>query len=68
LPDTKTWTPGRRSDDPLQQALRDGFGIEVPVPLWPSPPRRLVRVSAQLYNHRDQYARLASALVTLLAG
>ena len=66
LPDATTWESGRRSDDHLQQALRDRFGIEVPVPLWPAPPRRLVRVSAQLYNRADQYAELAAALVTLL--
>jgi isopenicillin-N epimerase len=66
LPDVATWTPGRRSDDHLQQALRDRFAIEVPVPLWPGPPRRLVRVSAQLYNRAEQYAGLAAALVALL--
>jgi len=66
LPEATSWTSGRRSDDHLQQALRDRFGIEVPVPLWPAPPRRLVRVSAQLYNRAEQYAGLAAALVTLL--
>ncbi len=29
---------------------------------WPVPPRRLIRVSAQLYNGVPQYARLAGAL------
>jgi hypothetical protein len=34
---------------------------------WPAPPRRLVRVSAQLYNRTAQYARLADALRKELA-
>jgi len=56
-------TPRR---DPLQDALFDGFAIEVPVMVWPAAPRRLVRVSAQLYNTGDDYGRLADALRTLV--
>lgn len=37
--------------------------IQVPFVDWPSPPHRLVRVSAQLYNDIGQYRRLAEALV-----
>ena len=44
-----------------------GFSIEVPIPLWPAPPRRLIRISAQLYNTRAQFARLADALGKELA-
>jgi isopenicillin-N epimerase len=51
-----------REIDPLQRQLFDRHGIEVPVMGWPAPPRRLIRVSAQLYNDRDQYRRLADAL------
>jgi isopenicillin-N epimerase len=54
--------------DPLQDALLDRFGIEVPVAPWPAPPRRLIRVSCQLYNAIADYERLASALVELRAG
>jgi isopenicillin-N epimerase len=53
--------------DPLQTALLQRFGIEVPVIPWPSEPARLVRISAQLYNSLDQYELLAKALQTLLA-
>jgi isopenicillin-N epimerase len=48
--------------DPLQTELFERHRIEVPVPPWPAPPRRLVRISAQLYNDIGQYERLAAAL------
>jgi isopenicillin-N epimerase len=53
--------------DPLQDVLIERYGIEVPVFPWPAHPRRLVRVSAHLYNTRADYERLATALGTLLA-
>ncbi len=53
--------------DPLQEALTREYAIEVPVISWPAPPRRLIRVSAQLYNCPDQFAYLARALTDLLA-
>ena len=53
-----TW----RRPDPLQGRLFDDWRIEVPVMSWPAAPRRLIRVSAQLYNDRAQYERLAEAL------
>ena len=52
--------------DPLQAELFDRFKIEVPVHVWPSPPKRVLRVSAQLYNSVDEYQRLAAALRELL--
>ena len=48
--------------DPLHDKLRDEYGIEVPIIPWPAAPKRLIRVSAQLYNSRGQYERLGSAL------
>ena len=51
--------------DSAQDALLARFGIEVPIVPWPAPPRRLVRASAQLYNARADYERLAHALVSL---
>jgi isopenicillin-N epimerase len=69
LPDG-TAEPGRSPfyQDPLQDALLERFGIEVPIVPFPSPPRRLVRVSCQVYNDRADYERLAAALGELLAG
>jgi isopenicillin-N epimerase len=52
--------------DPLQDALLDRFAIEVPVIHWPEPGSRLLRISAQLYNERSEYERLAGALEELL--
>lgn len=70
LPDAPPGTPGRKPvyQDLLQDDLVDRFRIQVPVMPWPASPRRLLRVSAQLYNRIDQYERLAVALGELLAG
>jgi isopenicillin-N epimerase len=51
--------------DPLQDQLREQFGIEVPIIPWPAPPQRVLRISAQLYNALPQYQRLAEALGAL---
>jgi len=67
LPDSITNETGWRQRDPLQARLFDGWGIEVPIMRWPAAPRRLIRVSAQLYNSPEQYARLAEALRKELA-
>jgi isopenicillin-N epimerase len=54
--------------DPLHDALFDDEHIEVPVYPWPHTPgdaqprRRLLRVSAQIYNDDTDYDRLAAAL------
>jgi len=51
--------------DRLQDRLLQEHRIEVPVIAWPAPPRRLIRISAQLYNSRPQYVALAGALEAL---
>jgi len=51
--------------DPLQDRLLAQFRIEVPIIPWPAPPKRLLRISAQLYNSLPQYERLAVALKSL---
>jgi isopenicillin-N epimerase len=48
--------------DPLQDELLAAWQVEVPVIPWPAPPKRLVRISAQLYNDMSDYRRLAEAL------
>ena len=52
--------------DPLQDTLRLEYGIEVPVIPWPSAPRRLLRISSQLYNRDSDYQKLAAALKELV--
>jgi isopenicillin-N epimerase len=51
---------------PLRDALFRDHKIEVPLLLDPAGKTRMVRVSAQLYNTRDDYERLAEALLALL--
>jgi isopenicillin-N epimerase len=67
LPDGLTRDIGWRRPDPLQARLYERWGIEVPVMSWPAAPRRLIRISAQLYNSREDYMRLAEALRKELA-
>jgi isopenicillin-N epimerase len=68
LPDGPTTEIGWRQPDPLQRRLFEGWGVEVPIMSWPAAPHRLLRVSAQLYNRREHYARLAEGLGKELAG
>ncbi|MCZ7582788.1 MAG: aminotransferase class V-fold PLP-dependent enzyme [Deltaproteobacteria bacterium] len=48
--------------DPLQDRLFFEHRIDVPINVWPAFPSRVLRVSAQAYNRRDQYEILARAL------
>ena len=52
--------------DPQQIELLEKFGVEVPIVPWPSPPKRLIRISAQLYNRPSDYHRLAEGLTDIL--
>ena len=61
MPQPETQSPAVAGDR-LHDELLDRHGIEVPVFYWPSPPQRLLRISAQAYNHSVQYERLAKAL------
>jgi len=64
LPDAAEAGPPKSPlySDPLQDWLLEKHRIEVPVIPWPRPPRRLLRISAQLYNSSAQYELLAKAL------
>ena len=52
--------------DPLQEKLLRRHAFEVPIIPWPAPPKRVLRISAQLYNSLPQYERLAEALADSL--
>ncbi len=52
--------------DALQEALFSRHAVEVPVIPFPAPPRRLLRISAQIYNDPEDYVRLVDALRAIL--
>lgn len=68
LPDGEPGPPSALYVDPLQQTLLDRYRIEVPIASWPAPPKRLLRISAQLYNDEEDYRRMATALRELGVG
>lgn len=55
-----------RYDDALQDVLLERHAIAAPVWRWGPQDRRVIRLSAQLYNHDAQYERLAEVLVAEL--
>ena len=67
LPDSKLSEPYRSLQylDYWQQPLIEQRQIEVPVITWPEHPKRLVRISAQVYNSLPQYQALGKALKAL---
>ncbi len=52
--------------DPFHNRLLDEYGIQVPVFPWRHHGIRYLRISAQLYNHADEYRYLAKALAESL--
>lgn len=54
--------------DELQLALYERHRVEVPIVPWPAPPKRLVRISAQVYNEQWEYERLVEGLMHELKG
>ncbi len=51
--------------DPLENALREEYGIEVPVLACPDGPASILRISAQIYNRIEQYEYLADAVLDI---
>ena len=54
--------PSPLYEDPLQVRLWEKDRIEVPIGPFPTPPQRIHRISAQLYNTMSDYEILAEAL------
>jgi len=67
LPDGSASAAPSLYGDPLQHTLLDHFHIEVPIVPWPQVPKRVLRISSQLYNEERDYTALADALIELLA-
>jgi isopenicillin-N epimerase len=55
-----------KSTDPFQEMLFREFNIEAPFWFWSQPPRRLTRISAQLYNSIAQYRYFTEVLKRVL--
>lgn len=53
--------------DPLQDVLRDRARIEVPIFYWPDASRRMLRISAALYNDISEYELLGNTLGEMLS-
>jgi len=70
LPATERFPPphtgSELSQDPVHDVLFDKHRIEVPILRNPVDSGRLVRLSAQLYNQRADYEKLADALAAIL--
>ncbi len=65
LPQTNGWKPGYHGHpDAIQLALRDDYGIEMPVGSWNN--RRFLRVSAHLYTHHVDIHKMTDAVRRLL--
>lgn len=67
LPDGMPYPAAIIPADPLQDALLFEHNIEVPVTPWPAPPKRVLRISAQLYNELGDYEKLASGISSALS-
>jgi isopenicillin-N epimerase len=64
MPDTNMPIPESTPlySDSLQDKLWSEHQIEVPIVPWPHHPRRLLRISAQLYNQSSDYQKLIEVL------
>jgi isopenicillin-N epimerase len=62
MPDEGDVGPMSLEGDPYHNFLLDEFGIQVPVFPWMHHNKRYIRISAQLYNHVEEYEFLADCL------
>ncbi len=62
LPDSTLTEAPWLAGDALQDHLLFDHGIEVPINPWPQVPKRILRVSAAIYNQFGEYEKLADAL------
>jgi isopenicillin-N epimerase len=53
--------------DPIEEALRTEYGVEVPVLACPDGPGSIIRIAAQAYNSLEQYEYLADAVEEVLS-
>ena len=67
LPEQFQRTPQSGKIDQEQLRLYDDYGIEVPFARIGEPPRRYLRISAQIYNTLEEYACLAEAIHQLMS-
>ncbi|NOY91019.1 MAG: aminotransferase class V-fold PLP-dependent enzyme [Deltaproteobacteria bacterium] len=67
LPEAPEARAGHFELSPLATALYERHRIDVPIVPWPGAGHRLVRVSAHVYNRREEYQALAKALLEELA-
>jgi isopenicillin-N epimerase len=66
MPDMNTDQIPHLYIDDIQNILFNEYKIEVPVMIWPNAPKRVIRISAQIYNSIEQYKILADALKAIL--
>ncbi len=66
-PSLRRSSPSAFELDPLHDELFHRYRIDVPVMGCPAHPDPMIRLSAQLYNSRADYERLAEALREILA-
>ena len=60
--------PDYKSCDALQDRIFRDYHLELPLWYWSEPPRRITRLSVQLYNSPEQYRYAAGVLKSIQTG
>ena len=58
--------PAPIDGDPIHNTLFDEYRIQVPVISWPNHNRKYLRISAQIYNSKEDYEYLSDSLISIL--